>query len=344
MPRDFDRFHEHLDTPSSRSDEGSAAHPSGRHFDARKKDGLRDSDERVERPSWSAHRPREERPREGFHSAVQGDRPERSEFRPRFEDRPRHAVADREIEERPTNVVYGIHPAEEILTHGRNRIDRMYFEQGDHGIAHFELLKRARKDSIPCQVVPRPKLDWLCPRDANHQGVVVVCGERAYDDMETLLGKIQLTPAPLILVPASVEDTRNLGAIIRSAAAFNVTGILVERKNSAPLNAGTAKSAAGMLEQVTIVKPSSLEKEIGELKAKGFRVIGAEGKAEKHCFEETCTGPLILIIGGEHAGIPPYLRRLCDGFVSIPIAESVDSLNVSAAAAVLLYEVTRQRH
>ena len=241
------------------------------------------------------------------------------------------------------SLVYGIHPVEELLEHGRNRIDRIYFEQGDLGQGLFDLLKKVRHEKLPCQVVPKQRLDYMAGRDAVHQGVVVVCAARAYDDMKTLVDKGESVEAPLILVPSAIEDTRNLGAVIRSAAAFGVTGIMLEKRNSASLNAGTAKSAAGMIDHVTIVRPESLEGEIKNLKVSGYKVIGADAKATETCDKADFSGPTILITGGEHDGIPPYLKKLCTSFVKIPIEANVESLNVSAATAVLLYEVRRRK-
>jgi 23S rRNA (guanosine2251-2'-O)-methyltransferase len=140
-----------------------------------------------------------------------------------------------------------------------------------------------------------------------------------------------------------VEDPGNLGSIIRSSVAFGADALLLERKNTAPLNASVAKSSAGMIEHLCIGRPKNLEALVQDFRSKNFAVIGAEMKKGKKPEETDFTGPLILILGGEHRGIPPYLNKLCTGFVSIPMTEKTQSLNVSATASILLYEIARQR-
>jgi 23S rRNA (guanosine2251-2'-O)-methyltransferase len=205
------------------------------------------------------------------------------------------------------------------------------------------LLKTGRKKKIPCQCIPEQRLNQIA-ETTKHQGVVALCTMKSYDTMETLMQRIAVAKTPpLLLVPASMEDPRNLGAIIRTSVAFGVTALLVERKKTVPLTATVAKASAGMMEYISVIKPVSLEKEIKELKEKGFQVIGAQGGSDKKPSDVTFTKPTILISGGEHQGIPPYLSKLCDHFVGIPMVKRVESLNVSVATSILLYECAKQR-
>ncbi len=241
------------------------------------------------------------------------------------------------------STIYGIHAVEELLSQRSNEIDRIYFDSQNTKGGVFTLLKRCRKLKIPYQCVPSQKLLQIADTP-KHQGVVALCAAKPYDDIAQVLRRIEETDdPPILVVPASCEDPRNFGALIRTCAAFNVTALLLERKQTAPLNATVAKAAAGMLEHISIVKPSNLEKVITDFKLKGFSVIGAVAGSHKKPEEINFTTPVIIIIGGEHRGIPPYLKKLCTEFVSIPITETAGSLNVSVATSILIYECVKQR-
>jgi 23S rRNA (guanosine2251-2'-O)-methyltransferase len=241
------------------------------------------------------------------------------------------------------NVVYGIHAVEELLKTRTNEIDRVYFESGKTSSALFGLLKLCRKERLACQMAPVDRLDAIA-RTSKHQGVAAICSVKAYLQAEALDGLIENSPTPpLLLVPASIEDPRNLGSLIRSCVAFGVTAILLERKNTASLGATVAKAAAGMMEHISIVKPKNLEGLIGGLKTKGFSVVGAHQNGTLRPDQADLRGPTILVLGGEHRDIPPYLRRLCTHVVRIPMSAAAASLNVSVAGAVMLYECMRQR-
>ncbi len=240
-------------------------------------------------------------------------------------------------------MICGIHAIEELLQNRITSIDHIYFDQHKKSTALFNLMKTCRKERLSYNLIPETRLTYLAGTD-KHQGVVAQCSARPYSSIEEIKEKLSSqSHAPLLLIPASVEDPGNLGAIIRSSAAFSVDALLLEKKNTAPLNASVAKSAAGMLEHVTISRPKNLEHIVEEFKTEGFAIIGAEMEDGKAPDKINFTRPCILILGGENRGIPPYLKKQCTEFVSIPIAEKVQSLNVSAATAVLLYECNRQR-
>jgi 23S rRNA (guanosine2251-2'-O)-methyltransferase len=241
--------------------------------------------------------------------------------------------------------IYGIRPVEELLASRRQDIEHVYFDKDKKNGALFNLLRICRRDRIPCNLVPEAKLNALAGT-AKHHGVVAFCSIRPYNTVEDLEKITQSKPAPLFVVTASIEDPGNLGAIIRSCVCLGADALLLERKNTVPLNATVARCSAGMFESLCIVKPRNLEGLIAEYAAnKGFSTVGAvmEGGTapDKHDF----TKPTILITGGEHRGIPPYLEKLCEHKVSIPMVPGGEgqSLNVSVATAVLIYECGRQR-
>jgi 23S rRNA (guanosine2251-2'-O)-methyltransferase len=240
-------------------------------------------------------------------------------------------------------VLYGINTVEELVKNRSNEIDRLYFDADLTKGRVFELLKKARKKKVTCQCVPEKKIQQVAGT-TRHQGVVALCPVKAYESMESLHKRIeQSETAPVLLIPASLEDPRNLGALIRTCVAFNVFAILLERKRTTPLNATVAKTSAGMVEHMSVVKPANLEKEVLQLRDKGFNIVGAVGGTDTKPQQIDFSGPTVIIVGGEHRGIPPYLYKLCTEFTGIPTSTKVPSLNVSVATSILLYECAKQR-
>lgn len=240
------------------------------------------------------------------------------------------------------NILFGIHPVKERLSTAPENIERIYLDAKKRSDQNFEILKISRKKKIPTQHVPTQKLDQIA-RTVKHQGVVAITSIKTYSSESDVFARIEASPSPLIVVAASIEDPQNLGAIIRSSVAFGTTALLLEKRNTVPLNATVSKASAGMLEHITVCKPYNLEGMIAELKEKGFSVIGASEDAEDSIADSNLSGPIVLVMGGEHRGIPPYLQKSCSKLAFIPMAETVQSLNVSAAASIFLYEASRQR-
>jgi 23S rRNA (guanosine2251-2'-O)-methyltransferase len=240
------------------------------------------------------------------------------------------------------NYIYGIHAVEELLNTRLLSVDHIYFEKEKSNQALFNLMKICRKERLSYNLVPGLKLQQIA-NTMKHQGVVALCSIKPYSSIEEINQIVALKTNPLILIPASVEDPGNLGTIIRSSVAFGVDALILERKNTAPLNASVAKSSAGMIEHISIARPKNLEAIVADFALKGYAVIGADVNKGKKPGDLNLSGPTTLVLGGEHRGIPPYLDRLCTDFASIPINKKAQSLNVSAATATLLYECNRQR-
>jgi 23S rRNA (guanosine2251-2'-O)-methyltransferase len=240
------------------------------------------------------------------------------------------------------NCVYGIHAVEELLKTRLTAIDHIYIAKERKSTELFELMKLCRKERLAYNLIPEMRIDQIC-QSSKHQGVAALCSVKEYISPEALKEQVLDKSDALILLPASVEDPGNLGAMIRSAVAFNVDAMILERKNTSPLNASVAKSAAGMVEHMSIARPKNIEALIEEFKAHNFAIIGADAAKGVSPDKLDLKGPVVLVLGGEHRGIPPYLDKACTAFVSIPITSTAQSLNVSAATAVLLYECARQR-
>lgn len=239
-------------------------------------------------------------------------------------------------------VVYGIHAVEELLATRLETIDHIYFDTTKRSSPLFNLMKICRKERLAYNLVPSLKLAQIAGTD-KHQGVAALRSIQPYCTPEKLKDRIAGKKAPLFVLAASVEDPQNLGALIRSCVAFGVDALFLERKNTAPLSPAVAKASAGMVEHCTIVRPKNLEGIIREYTAAGFAVVGTHATRGVLPAQIDFTVPTVIILGGEHRGIPPYLEKLCTCFASILIDPRVPSLNVSAAGAVILYECGRQR-
>lgn len=241
-----------------------------------------------------------------------------------------------------TNAIYGIYAVEELVKKNRQSIDKIYFNDKNKTGKLFELLKTVKKEKITYACIPENKLDKMSNKFP-HQGVVAFRTVRPYDDEEKLWEIVETNENPLFILPAGIEDPGNLGAIIRSASAFGVSAILFERKGVVPLNGTVAKTSVGTIENAVLIKPDNLESVIGKLKLGGVQVIGADGRGDVLPEKVNFTSPTLIITGGEHDGIPPYLTKLCDKIVAIPMVKEVESLNVSVAMGILLYEAMRQK-
>jgi 23S rRNA (guanosine2251-2'-O)-methyltransferase len=241
-----------------------------------------------------------------------------------------------------STLVYGIHAVEELLTTRLEAIDHIYFDNTKRSVPLFNLMKICRKERLAYNLVPPLKLAQLAGTD-KHQGIVAVRSVQPYCTPEELKEKTAGKTAPLFVLAASLEDPGNLGALVRSCVAFGVDALFLERKNTAPLSATVAKASAGMVAHCTILRPKNLEGIVREYGASGFRIVGAHATKGKPPEQIDLTGPTIIVLGGEHRGIPPYLEKLCAEFASIPMDKRAQSLNAATAGAVLLYECVRQR-
>ncbi len=243
-----------------------------------------------------------------------------------------------------SSVTYGINPVSELIETRPQDIEAVYIKKRSSGRL-FEILKTCRKRKIPCHMVSPERINTIAG-SKNNQGITAVSPEKSYETEDHFLERISGTDSPLLILPSSLKDPGNLGAVIRSCAAFGADGLILEPKNRAPLNATVKKCSAGMIERVPVIRPLKTAGLIKRLReTKPFSVIGADLHLEpgRDSVETDFTGPVLLITGGEDKGIPPYLRKECGMYCRIPITEKAESLNISSSVAVLLYEIQRQR-
>ncbi len=230
-------------------------------------------------------------------------------------------------------IVYGIRPVIEALRSRRRQV----FEVLD-AVENREVARVAAASGVPVKRVPRARIDELA-RGGAHQGVAVRAGPYPYSS----LGEILATPNPLVVVLDSITDPRNLGAVLRVADGVGASGVVVPKDRAASVTPAAVKASAGASEHVPVVRETNLRRALDKIKEAGVWAYAAEGGAAPAYTDLDLSGPVAFVLGSEGRGIRRLVREECDGTVSIPMRGAVSSLNVSVAAAVLLFEARRQR-
>jgi 23S rRNA (guanosine2251-2'-O)-methyltransferase len=239
--------------------------------------------------------------------------------------------------------LYGIHPVLAALANPERPCRRLVItSEARAGLGErLEALLRARPDLGDPTVLPRERISALLPQGAVHQGIALEAGPLPPFDLGDACRAAAIAPDPLIVVLDQVEDPHNVGAVLRSAAAFRALAVVVTERR-APGETGTlAKAAAGALETVPLVTVTNLARALSDLKAAGFWIVGLEGTAGQTLAESKLTGPVALVLGAEGKGLRRLTRETCDVLARLPIAPEMESLNVSVAAGIALYELRR---
>ena len=229
-------------------------------------------------------------------------------------------------------IIYGSRPVLEALESGRRKVFEIFDAVGDR-----EVSEAADSRGVKPKRVSRQRVDELS-RGGVNQGVVARVEPYPYSG----LGEILAQTEPLVLVLDGVTDPRNLGAVLRAAEGAGASGVVVPRDRAAGVTAAAVKASAGASEHVRVARETNLRRAIEEMKEAGLWVYAAEGNGTPYP-QLDVTGPVGLVFGSEGKGVRRLVREACDGTVAIPMLGNVGSLNVSVAAAVLLYEVRRQR-
>ncbi len=241
-------------------------------------------------------------------------------------------------------IIFGLHSVRTALRH-EGAVTGLWVEarRQDHRIR--EVLQLAKESGLQATKVPRNELDALAPAGANHQGVVAsTCSPVALNEasLKALLSKLDVPP--FLLVLDGVQDPHNLGACLRSADAAGVHAVIAPKDRSVGLGPTVCKVASGAAESVPFVQVTNLVRTLRWLQDEaGVWLIGTAGEAEQTLFRTDFTGSLALIMGGEEKGMRRLTREACDAVVKLPMAGQVESLNVSVAAGVALFEAVRQR-
>lgn len=239
-------------------------------------------------------------------------------------------------------IIEGRNAVIEALRVGRS-IDKIFIAKGETDKTLGHIASKAREAGIVVADADRRKLDNMSVTKA-HQGVIALVGVNEYCSIDDILAlAAERNEAPFIIVCDEVSDPRNLGAIIRSAECAGAHGVIIPKRRSAGLTAIVGKASAGAAEHMRIARVSNIPAALKELKDKGLWVYGAAAGGSSEFWGTDFTGAMALVIGSEGDGIGRLVRENCDFIVNIPMVGKINSLNASAAASVIMYEVLRQR-
>lgn len=236
--------------------------------------------------------------------------------------------------------VTGRNPVIELLKAGTKTVNKILLSRQAHGDPIKEVIRLARAKKIPVHNVPPEKFDALGVE--NTQGVAAEVSTAVYLELDELWSRVKGLEKPLIVILDSIEDPHNLGAIIRNAVVFGADGVVIGKWRSAALNDTVSRTSAGAVEHINIARVTNIAESISWLKKQGVWVVGAETgghPVDKDKFQF----PLAVVIGSEGEGLHRLIKERCDYIVSIPQTSKISSLNASCAAAVILYEIFKQK-
>lgn len=239
------------------------------------------------------------------------------------------------------NLIYGIHPVMEALEAEKN-IDKilMINTLRSHAAKYISQIAKDRKISL--NRVPLEKLQRVTRE--NHQGVIAFTSPIEFSSLEIELAKIERSgEAPLILVLDRINDVRNFGAIVRTAECAGVHTIVIPKKGAASINPETVKTSAGAIFNISICKEAGIDNALEFIKSKGIHMIACTEKTDKDFYEADYTGPVAIVMGSEESGIAASNIAKCHEVARIPLFGKTESLNVSVAAGIILYEAVKQR-
>ena len=238
-------------------------------------------------------------------------------------------------------VIYGINAVLEALkARGRSfEYVGVARERNDQRV--HKIVSECRALGVPVRALPRPDMDRLAA-SPNHQGVLALTSEKEYAELDDLLRNRRGERA-FILVLDGVEDPHNLGAILRTADAAGVDGVVIPERRAVGVNATVAKASAGASEYVRVAKVTNISRTVEDLKKNNIWTVGLDERGDRFYDEADYNMDCALVLGAEGHGLHEQVRKHCDFVVKVPMAGKVSSLNVSVAAGVVMYEVARQR-
>jgi 23S rRNA (guanosine2251-2'-O)-methyltransferase len=243
---------------------------------------------------------------------------------------------------------FGLHAVSALLDQSPELISRLWVQSQPRSDRLAEIFGKARAANVRVESVERRWLDQKLGFDARHQGVLAMQQARELADSKALLRHVEAAleadkNSVLLLLLDEIQDARNLGACLRSAEAVGVTAVVVPKRRSAPINSLARKTAAGAAESLFIAGVTNLVRTIEDLQKLGVWVYATGDAANSNYLHANLTGPCALVLGNEETGVRRLVTERCDGALSLPMHGAVESLNVSVATGVLLYEVLRQR-
>lgn len=257
-------------------------------------------------------------------------------------------IADRRPKiEQAGNIIFGVLPVLEALRAANRRIEKIVAADGAQEKRLAEILILARQNGVRFEKTPRENLAKFVENGANHQGVIAFVASADYYPTDKLLEEIyrkaKAGENPLIVILDGVEDPRNLGAILRTVECAGADGVFIPERRAVGLTETVAKSSAGATEYVKVAKATNLNRLIDRLKEHNIWVVGTGGAAEMNYTDWDFNVPCAVILGGEGKGLHRLTAEKCDALVKIPMRGRIESLNVSVACGVILFEANRQR-
>jgi len=239
-------------------------------------------------------------------------------------------------------ILYGLHPVEEALRSGSRKFDHVCVARDRTDNRLQRLIDACRETGVRLRFEPREELTRLA-KTAAHQGVVAIVRAREFLELEDLLESPDSAAPRLILALDGIEDPQNLGALLRTADASAVDGVILTERRAAPLSAVAVKASAGAAEHVRIARVVNLVRALEQLKDRNIWCVGLDERGTIDYDEYDFTSNTVVVLGREGDGLHDLVRKTCDHLLRIPMAGRVASLNVSAAGAVVLFEAARQR-
>ena len=259
--------------------------------------------------------------------------------KPKTESRTQHPA----LSTQHSPIIFGVLPVLEALRANPKRVEKILVADGAREKRLAEIFELAKQNRVMIQRMPREYLAKYVEENTNHQGVIAFAASADYTDTDELLSEIFAAENPLVLILDGVEDPRNLGAILRVAECAGVDGTFIPERRAAGLTETVAKSSAGAVEYVKIAKVANLNRLIEELKEHNIWIIGTSAEAEMDYTDWDWTQNSALVLGGEGRGLHRLVAENCDALVKIPMQGKIESLNVSVACGVILFEANRQR-
>jgi 23S rRNA (guanosine2251-2'-O)-methyltransferase len=240
-----------------------------------------------------------------------------------------------------SSLVIGQHAVIDALQSGR-QLDRIYITKDVRGMMAEEILSLAKQHQVPVNKVPVEKLNGF--NINNHEGCVALLAKVQYQNLQDVISYVvEKGEPPLFLLLDGITDIRNIGGIARTAYCCGVDAIIIPDRGVGALNEDAILTSAGALEKIAVCRVSSLMKAVDELHLNGIKVYASVMTADKNIAEINFREPCAIVMGSEEKGIYPALMKICDDKIKIPMKGDFESLNVSVAAGIILYEVMRQR-
>lgn len=263
-------------------------------------------------------------------------------FEKPFENRKRE-VSNSSHATHNSSLIFGLSPVLEALRANNRRIEKVLIADGAREHRISEIIDLAKQNGVLWQKSPRENLNKLVESGANHQGVIAFTAAADYSDADELLREISSKEDALCVVLDGVEDPRNLGAILRSVECAGADGVFIPERRAVGLTETVAKSSAGATEYVKVAKVANINRLIEELKENDFWVVGTSGEAKTDYTDWDWTRKTAFVLGSEGKGLHRLVAENCDVLVKIPMHGKIESLNVSVAAGVILFEAVRQK-